>query len=48
MAPPPPMECDVVGCGFKTPDGIPTYDQCLQRLPGLVRLLIFWNTADIH
>ena len=26
------MECDVVGCGFKTPDGIPTYDQCLQRL----------------
>ena len=32
MAPPPPMECDVPGCGFKTPDGIPTYDQCLQRL----------------
>ena len=32
MAPPPPMECDVVGCGFKTPDGIPTYDQCLQSL----------------
>ena len=26
------MECDVAGCGFKTPDGIPTYDQCLQRL----------------
>ena len=32
MTPPPPMVCDVPGCEFKTPDGIPTYDQCLQRL----------------
>ena len=32
MAPPPPMLCSAAGCEFKTPDGIPTYDQCLQSL----------------
>ena len=32
MAPPPPMPCSAAGCEFKTPDGIPTYDQCLQSL----------------
>ena len=26
------MECSVPDCMFKTPDGIPTYDQCLQSL----------------
>ena len=32
MAPPPPMQCSAAGCEFKTPEGIPTYDQCLQSL----------------
>ena len=26
------MQCSAPGCEFKTPDGIPTYDQCLQSL----------------
>ena len=30
--PPPPMACDVPGCEFKTPEGIPMYDLCIQRL----------------
>ena len=32
MAPPPPIECDVPGFEFKTPEGLLTYDHCLQRL----------------
>ena len=32
MAPPPSMECSVPECAFKTPEGIPTYDQVLQCL----------------
>ena len=32
MAPPPPMQCSAPGCEFKTPENIPTYDQCIQVL----------------
>ena len=32
MAPPPPIAWDVSGCEFKTPEGLPTNDHCLQRL----------------
>ena len=32
MPPPPPMECEVEGCDFKTPENLATNDQVLQRL----------------